>query len=68
METAQAAVPVLGREDWALIRDLLENAHRTLPIEIRHTDSRAMREHLRHRLDAVERLLEQIQPLAGGAE
>lgn len=47
----------LSDEELLLLRDLLENAHTRLMIEIRHTDHRSFREDLRLRLTLLEGLL-----------
>ena len=46
----------LTREESAILSELLESARIKLLVEIRHTDHRAYRDELRHRLDLVEGL------------
>jgi hypothetical protein len=46
------------REELVIISELLASQRAELLIEIRHTDSRAFRDELRHRLTVVESLLE----------
>lgn len=48
----------LPSEELSLLAELLETARAKLLIEIRHTDHRAFRDELRHRLTLVERLIE----------
>lgn len=48
----------LTSEEFAILAELLEAAQTKLLIEIRHTDHRAFRDELRHRLTVVERLVE----------
>jgi hypothetical protein len=45
-----------------LLSELLESARARLLIEIRHTDHRAFRNELRHRLTGLERLIEKLNP------
>jgi len=48
---------------------MLECAHTKLLIEIRHTDHRAFRDELRHRLTLVESLVERCGPaMSAGSE
>jgi len=56
MET-QVSLHLAG-EELTIVSELLESERSRLLVEIRHTDHRAYREELRHRLDVVERLLE----------
>ena len=53
----------LDSEELAVLAELLESARAKLLIEIRHTDHRAFRDELRHRLTLVERLIEHCPPL-----
>ena len=46
----------LTGEESAILSELLESARIKLLVEIRHTDHRAYRDELRHRLDLVEGL------------
>jgi hypothetical protein len=48
----------LPGEELAVLAELLENARAKLLVEIRHTDHRAFRDQLRHRLTLVESLIE----------
>jgi erythromycin esterase-like protein len=48
----------LPSEELAILAELLESARAKLLIEIRHTDHRAFRDELRHRLTLVESLIE----------
>ena len=48
----------LPGEELAVLAELLETARTKLLIEIRHTDHRAFRDELRHRLTLVESLIE----------
>lgn len=47
----------LSADEKAVLSELLEAERAKLLVEIRHTDHRAYRQELRHRLDTVERLL-----------
>ena len=59
----------LSGEEAMLLAELLESARARLLIEIRHTDHRAFRDELRHRLAALERLIENLNPTVhGGSE
>ena len=60
--------PVLEEAEWALVAELLEEERRELPIEIRHTDSRAYREQLHRRLELVDALLQRLRHVAVSAE
>ncbi len=55
--------PILTDAEWQLVIELLEEERRELPIEIRHTDSRAYRDQLHQRLDAIDSILERLKPL-----
>jgi len=48
----------LPGEELAVLAELLETARAKLLVEIRHTDHRAFRDYLRHRLTLVESLIE----------
>ena len=48
----------LPGEELAVLAELLETARAKLLVEIRHTDHRAFRDELRHRLTLVESLIE----------
>jgi hypothetical protein len=50
----------LASEELTVLRDLLESEHTRLLVEIGHTDHRVYRSGLRHRLDVVEHLLDEI--------
>ena len=52
----------LPGEELAIVAELLEMARARLLIEIRHTDHRAFRDELRHRLTLVESLIEHCGP------
>ena len=52
----------LNSEELAILADLLESERTKLLIEIRHTDHRAFRDELRHRLTLVEDLVERCRP------
>jgi hypothetical protein len=59
----------LSGEEAMLLAELLESARARLLIEIRHTDHRAFRDELRHRLAAMEQLIEKLNPTVhGGSE
>ncbi len=51
----------LSGEELDILARLLESEQAKLLIEIRHTDHRAFRDELRHRLDLVEGLLERCR-------
>jgi hypothetical protein len=50
----------LAGEELTVLRELLESEQSRLLVEIRHTDHRTYRDELRHRLDVVEHLLEEV--------
>ena len=54
--------PLLTEEEWQLLRELLEDARRNLPSEIRHTDTTRVRHELQERLHTVEALLKRLEP------
>jgi hypothetical protein len=58
METAHELVLKLAGEDLEILDELLESEQNRLLVEIHHTDHRAYRDELRHRLEVVEHLLE----------
>jgi hypothetical protein len=60
----------LPAEERAILAELLESARARLLVEIRHTDHRAFREHLRIRLTLLESLIERCASTmtAGSAE
>lgn len=59
METATPLYFQLAGEELSVLNDLLESERLRLMVEIRHTDHRVFRDELRHRLELVERLLEE---------
>ena len=56
----------LNAEEVAIMGELLESERSKLLVEIRHTDHRAFRNELRHRMEAVERLLERCHAAVSG--
>jgi hypothetical protein len=60
METVTPLYFQLVGEELTVLRDLLESEQARLLVEMRHTDHRAYRGQLRHRLEVVEHLLEEI--------
>ena len=56
-ETTHEPLKLPG-EELAVLAELLETARAKLLVEIRHTDHRAFRDELRHRLTLVENLIE----------
>ena len=50
----------LPGQELTILRELLESEQTRLLVEIRHTGHRNYRGELRHRLDVVEHLLEEI--------
>ena len=59
----------LSSEELAILAELLESERAKLLMEIRHTDHRAFRDKLRHRLTLVESLVERCgPPLNAGSE
>jgi hypothetical protein len=58
MNTVHEVVLKLAGEDLELLEELLESERSRLLVEIHHTDHRSYRDELRHRLDAVEHLVE----------
>jgi hypothetical protein len=61
METATPLYFQLAGEELTVLNELLESERLRLMVEIRHTDHRAYRDELRHRLDVVEHLLEETE-------
>ena len=61
METALPLYYHLAGEELTVLRELLESERVRLLVEVRHTDHRAFRDELRHRLEIVEHLLEEIE-------
>jgi len=61
METASPLYFQMAGEELTVLNELLESERSRLLIEIRHTDHRAFRDELRHRLAIMEHLLEEIQ-------
>ena len=55
----------LSSEELAIIAELLESERAQLLIEVRHTDHRAYRDELRHRLAIVEGLVERCAASIG---
>lgn len=54
-------------EQLAILLELLESAHARTVVGIRHTDHRAFRDELRHRLTLVEQLIERCPEKAAVA-
>jgi hypothetical protein len=63
MEEITLPGPVLDRQGWELVAELLERESRCLLTEMRHTSAREFRELLSARLRRVEALLSRIQPV-----
>jgi hypothetical protein len=61
METAAPLYFQLAGEELTVLNELLESERLRLMVEIRHTDHRAFRDELRHRLEIVEHLLEETE-------
>ena len=61
---ASVRQPVLERNEWSLVVELLERESRDLPLEIHRTATRERRDVLRERLSRVEILLERLRPQA----
>ena len=61
METVSPLYYHLAGEELTVLRELLESERLRLLVEVRHTDHRAFRDELRHRLEIVEHLLEEIE-------
>jgi len=53
----------VSAEELAILAELLESERVKLLVEIRHTDHRAYRDELRHRLLLVEGLAERCRPV-----
>ena len=56
--------PVLDKDEWDLVVQLLERECRDLPLEIHHTATKEFRQFLRDRLKRTEALLDRIRPMA----
>ena len=62
METASSPLYFqMAGEELTVLDELLESERSRLLVEIRHTDHRAFRDELRHRLEVVEHLLEEVE-------
>ena len=61
METVTPLYFQLAGEELTVLNELLESERLQLMVEIRHTDHRAYRDELRHRLEVVEHLLEETE-------
>jgi hypothetical protein len=57
----------LTGEELSLLAAMLESAQARLLIEIRHTDHRAFRDELRHRLALTEALIERCASVINAA-
>lgn len=51
----------LSDAEWELLTELLERERRALPIEIRHCDTRVMRDQLRRRVELVDTILDRLK-------
>jgi hypothetical protein len=58
MDTVHEVDLKLAGEELEALDELLESERSRLLVEISHTDHRSYRNELRHRLDVVERLIE----------
>lgn len=58
METMSSVTLELSRERLTVLVQVLESEQARLLVEIRHTDHRSYRDQLRHRLDAIEQLID----------
>jgi hypothetical protein len=56
--------PELSMEEWALLLQLLERERGDLPVEIRHTRTRSVRDELRRREEMVDDLLQRLRAVA----
>ena len=63
MSSTGIQTPALSAVEWRLLVELVQREVRNLPIEIRHTDMRAAKEELHHRLEACETLLAKLPPI-----
>lgn len=63
MQPTEVLTPKLTVDEWGLLTELLQHEVQKLPVEIRHTDLRAARQLLHHRLDSAEVLLEKLRPV-----
>lgn len=61
MDTVHEVSLRLAGEQLEMLDELLESERRRLLVEIRHTDHRSYRDELRHRLEVVEHLLENVK-------
>lgn len=61
MEIATPLYYQMAGEELTVLDELLESERSRLLVEIRHMDHRAFRDDLRHRLELVEHLLEEIE-------
>ena len=61
MGPARQRVPELSAEEWDLVLQLVEREDALLPIEISHSATRLMKEHLRTRMTLVEQIAAKIK-------
>ena len=54
--------PDLTAAEWGLVLQLLERERALLPVEVRHTATRKMREDLKFRLEMIEELVKKVSP------
>jgi hypothetical protein len=57
--------PSLTQTEWRLLLHLLEAERANLPVEIHHTGVRAVRDHLKERLQVVDGLLPKLKQVTG---
>ncbi|HLJ15151.1 MAG TPA: hypothetical protein VKV15_11685 [Bryobacteraceae bacterium] len=53
--------PILSREEWQVVIELLEREQRDLPSEIHHTRTPNVHDQLHHRLELIQGLLDRLQ-------
>ena len=64
MDSAVKLQPVLTRDEWTLMVELLERERNELPAEIHHTRTTTFRQQLRERREMIDRLLERLRRLS----
>jgi hypothetical protein len=62
MDVKTGQQPILAKEEWDLVIQLIEREQKELHAEIHRTDSHEYRAKLSQRLDVVDRLLKVLCP------
>jgi hypothetical protein len=62
MDVKTTQQPILAKEEWDLVIELVERERKELHAEIHQTDSRSYRAEISQRLDLVDRLYKVLTP------